>query len=257
MNTDQQSRPLLKTEKLTRFFGSLKAVNGVTFSVRAGERRALIGPNGAGKTTLFNLLAGQLKPTSGSIHFKGEEITRWSPPRRSRFGLGRTFQVSQIFPELSVRENLHLAVLGKSEAEYPLTNYFHSNAETDRKINATLDRFGLADVRKQPAGELSHGQKRQLEIALGWAGEPEVLLMDEPTAGLSPDGRDRMVELIESLPDSLTLVLIEHDMDMALDLADRVTCLHAGSILAEDTPENIQANQRVREVYLGADRPEK
>lgn len=256
MTPDQRSRPLLETEKLTRVFGSLEAVDNVTFSVRAGERRALIGPNGAGKTTFFNLLTGQLEPTSGSVYFKGEEITRWSPRYRSRFGIGRTYQVSQIFPELSVRENLRLAVPGKTGEGYSIATYFQSDAEMNRKINTTLDRFSLADVREQPAGELSHGQKRQLEIALGWAGEPEVLLMDEPTAGLSPDGRDRMVELIESLPDSLTLVLIEHDMDMALDLADRVTCLHAGSILAEDTPENIQTNQRVREVYLGTDRTE-
>lgn len=249
-----ESRPVLRTEALSRQFGSLRAVDGVNFSVQPGECRAIIGPNGAGKTTFFNLLTGELTPTKGLIFFKDEEITNYPPHRRTQLGLGRTFQVSQVFPELSVQENLQLAAQGKNSDKYSIFTAIRSDTRISRKIDVTLDRFHLGNVRSQLAGELSHGRKRQLEVALGWTGDPEILLLDEPAAGLPPEGRDRIFNLLDSLKEDLTVVLIEHDLDLALTLGDRVSCFHRGSILAEDTPQNIQTNKRVRDVYLGTDR---
>lgn len=242
----------LVLENVTKNFGALRAVNDVSIRVEPGERRAIIGPNGAGKTTLFNLITGELPVTAGHISLFGQDITGMPPHRRIAVGLGRTYQITNVFPKLTVEENILLAAQGLSSKKFVL----HRNVSRDGKIwdNAVeaLEELELTHVREALAGELSHGEQRQLELALALAGNPKVLLLDEPAAGLSAGERTLMANLVRGLPDDLTVVLIEHDMDLALGLVDRVTCLHFGEVIAEDTPERIRENEMVQEVYLGA-----
>jgi branched-chain amino acid transport system ATP-binding protein len=233
-------------------FGGLRAVDDVALAVLPGERRALIGPNGAGKTTLFNLIAGALPVTLGRIELFGQDITRLPPHRRAALGLMRTFQISTLFPTLTVHENCLLAVQALSPVKLamhrPLSRYRALHARVDE----TLAAVGLADRAAATVRNLSHGEQRQLEIGLALAGRPRVLLLDEPTAGLSPAESAAMARLLAQLDPAMTVLIIEHDMDIALELAQHVTVLHYGRVIADGTRDAVRADPTVREIYLGA-----
>jgi branched-chain amino acid transport system ATP-binding protein len=242
---------VLRTEHLCRSFGSLIVTNDVSLTVEAGERHVVIGPNGAGKTSLVNQIGGQLEPTTGRIFVKGIDITGWSPSRVSRLGVARTFQRNNLFQNLSVIENLRLAV--QARRGKPL-DFFTPVRRLEDLLTRALDlmrRVHLGEDGGRLVRNLSYGEQRQLEIGIALAGEPDLLLLDEPTSGMSPAETGRMIELIASLPRSLAILMIEHDMQVVFSLADRITVLYYGEVLATGTPAEIQANRRVREVYLG------
>jgi branched-chain amino acid transport system ATP-binding protein len=226
-------------------------VDGISLGVREGERRAIIGPNGAGKTTLFNAIAGEVPVSRGSVRFAGRDVTRLRTHRRAALGMGRTYQITNLFPGLTVEENVRLAVQSLQPRKFSmLSTAAPKGAEADR-IEATLATSGLGTRRRDPARTLSYGEQRQLEFALALAGKPALLLLDEPAAGLSAAERVVMAATISALPRTLTLVLIEHDIDLALSLVDHVTCMYNGTVLVEGSPDAIRANERVQEVYLG------
>jgi len=244
--------PALELEALTRTFGALRAVDGVNLRVMPGERRAVIGPNGAGKTTLFNLITGVLPPTGGHVRLLGRNVDRLPVERRIALGLGRTFQITDVFLGLTVEQNVLLAAFGLSRVKFSLFSRVPRDGADVDEVTRLLESLRLAGVKRKLARELSHGEQRQLEVALALAGRPRVLLLDEPMAGLSPAERVVMAELIRHLPADLTVLLIEHDMDIALGLVDRVTCLHYGRVIAEDAAADIRENDLVQQVYLGA-----
>jgi branched-chain amino acid transport system ATP-binding protein len=243
--------PCLRIEALTKSFGGLEAVKEVTLSVRGGERRAILGPNGAGKTTFFNLVAGDLSPTKGKIFFLGEDITRLSCHRRARRGMARTFQITNLFFNLSVIENLALAVQGLERTKFSLLRPIAAYPHLYERGMALLARIGLEDVRDEVIGNLSYGVQRQIEIMLALTAEPKLLLLDEPTAGLSPAEAAIMVEMLKELPSAITIMIIEHDMDVAFALAESITVLHFGKVIAEGTIEEVRGNKTVQEIYLG------
>jgi branched-chain amino acid transport system ATP-binding protein len=232
-------------------FGALRAVDNVSLAVPAGERRAIIGPNGAGKTTLFNAIAGVLRASEGQISFAGRDITRLRMHDRAALGIGRTFQITNLFPELTVEENVHLAVQGLSPRKFSLLGNGRPTSQEMQVIDQALADSGLAAKHDLITRTLSYGEQRQLELALALASKPKLLLLDEPAAGLSPAERVMMAQIIRNLPREVTLILIEHDMDLALGLVDFVTCLHFGKLLCEGPPEAIRGDERVQEVYLG------
>jgi branched-chain amino acid transport system ATP-binding protein len=244
---------LLAVENVSRHFGSLVAVNNVSMSVQPGELRAVIGPNGAGKTTFFNLISGFLSLTSGRILFDGEDITRLLPARRVWRGITRTFQVTEVFPELSVRENLRIAV--EVAAGYRLRPWL--SREADAEINGRVidlsEMGGLSDKENRSVGELSHGDQRATEIMMALALKPRLLLLDEPTAGMGDQETYNITQLIRRLHKDhrLSIVLIEHDMRVVFHLADRIMVLAEGAMLAEGTPDEIAANEKVQAAYLG------
>ncbi|MGH8870916.1 MAG: ABC transporter ATP-binding protein [Acidimicrobiia bacterium] len=242
----------LRLEGVAKDFGGLRAVDGVSLSVSPGERRAIIGPNGAGKTTLFNLISGGLRVTSGKISLFGADVTGLAPHRRAALGLGRTYQITNVFPGLSVEENVAMAAQGLLRIKFSVIHRPSDSPEVAERTDLAIEQVGLGEVRDSPASLLSHGEQRQLELAIALAGRPRILLLDEPAAGLSSAERALMVRLITDLSRDLTLVLIEHDVDLALGLVDRVTCLHYGNVVAEDSPDAIRRNELVQEVYLGA-----
>jgi branched-chain amino acid transport system ATP-binding protein len=241
----------LRVEGLTHLFGGLRALDGVTVQVDVGERRVILGPNGAGKTTLFNLITGLFSPRAGVIRLFEHDLTALPPYRRSRLGLGRTFQITTLFPRLTVLESVLLAVQGADRARFtlvrPRTAYRHLWEQAEQLLAA----WGLADQRETPTRELSYGAQRQVELVLALAGRPRVLLLDEPTAGLSAAETAAVVAMIERFPRDVTVLLIEHDMDVALALAERITVLHQGRVLAEGTRDEMRADLRVKEIYLG------
>ena len=238
---------VLAVRDLARHFGGVRALNGVTFAVEEGERRAVIGPNGAGKTTLFNVLSGELAPTAGRVELFDEDVTGASTSRLARRGLGRVYQRTELCAALSAQDNVELALLARRVAS-PLAARDPRLAAAARDL---LGRVGLEDREATPARSLSHGERRQLELAVALATEPRVLLLDEPTAGMSPAETARIVELIAALPRSLTLLIVEHDMDVVFRLADRITVLHEGRVIADGAPQEVRADPGVREVYLG------
>jgi branched-chain amino acid transport system ATP-binding protein len=245
------SAPLLALENVAVAFGALRAVDGVSLAVAPGERRAIIGPNGAGKTTLFNAVAGDLAVTSGTVRLAGRDVTRLRTHRRAALGVGRTFQITTLFPGLTVEDNVRLAVRGRSRRKFSFFAAGNGDREENGRVESVLERSRLARSRARLTRALSYGEQRELELALALSGDPKLLLLDEPAAGLSPAERATMAELIRALPRELTLVLIEHDMELALGLVDYVTCLHYGQVLAEGPPADIRENQTVQEVYLG------
>jgi len=243
---------LLKTENLTKAFGALTAVNGVTLEVQAGTLHSIIGPNGAGKTTLFNLLTGQFPPTSGRIVFDGRDITGTPAHQIAHLGLARSFQRTNVFPALSLLDNVWVAAFARSRSWRGLVwRRSDGYAEVTERARAALADVGLADKADQPAREISHGEQRQLELAIALAAAPRVLLLDEPAAGLSPDEMQKMVALVRALKGRYTIVLIEHKMDIIMGVSDRVSVMHFGSLIAEGTPAEIQRNPEVRRAYLG------
>jgi branched-chain amino acid transport system ATP-binding protein len=241
----------LRLEHLNRAFGSLVVTDDVSLDIAEGERHVIIGPNGAGKTSLVNQIGGQLAPSSGRIFVDGLDVTGRAPDRISRMGVARTFQRNNLFQNLSVIENLRLAL----EVRFGKPLDFFRPADQNQPLMARAKDL-MAQVHLGTDGSrivrnLSYGEQRQLEIGMALAGDPKVLLLDEPTSGMSPAETARMIELIANLPRTLAILMIEHDMKVVFTLADRVTVLYYGKILATGTPEEIQANARVREVYLG------
>jgi branched-chain amino acid transport system ATP-binding protein len=242
---------LLEIERLTRYFGALGAVNGVSLSVAARERRAIIGPNGAGKTTLFNLITGHLVPTGGRIVFDGAPVTGLPPYAIARRGLSRSFQRTNVFPRLSVLENLRLAAAAGQPGSYRLFGSIAALPLPLRRAREIAEAVGVVERLDEPAGRLSYGEQRQLEVGIALATSPKLLLLDEPTAGMSPEETHRMTRLLMALPREMTLLIIEHDMDVVFSLADRITVLHYGEVLTEGSPDAVRADARVYEVYLG------
>jgi branched-chain amino acid transport system ATP-binding protein len=244
--------PLLATDALSRDFGALSALNRVSFAVAARERRAIIGPNGAGKTTLFNVITGQLAPTSGRILLDGAPIGGLAPHAVARRGVSRSFQRNNLFPRLAVQENLRLAAAVGAPGAWDLLGSVTRRRGPLDRAREVAETVGLAGRLGEPAGRLSYGEQRQLEIGVALATAPRLLLLDEPTAGMSPEETLRMTRMLEALPRDVTLLIIEHDMDVVGSLADRVTVLHYGEVLTEGTFAQVKADPRVYEVYLGS-----
>jgi len=234
-----------------RRFGGVHAVRGVELEVRPGERRAILGPNGAGKTTLFNLISGEFPPTTGSVELFGVDVTRAPARNRARMGLSRTFQTSRLFLGLSVEDNLYLSVLGVEQGHFRLVKNKH-DSEMREKARAMADAVGLENVLDVLVSELSHGEQRQLEVGMARASDPKLMMLDEPAAGLSRAERVRLTETLQKLDPAITLILIEHDMDVALRVAEWVTMMHDGRVIVEGTPDEIRANQTVHDLYLGS-----
>jgi branched-chain amino acid transport system ATP-binding protein len=240
----------LVLEGVTRTFGALRAIDSVTLSVAAGERRAILGANGAGKTTLVNAITGDFPPTSGRVLFFGEDITDLAPHERIRRGLRRTYQSSLLFRSLTVRENLFLAIRGVSRGRFGLVRPRAAHASRVATQDL-LERIRLTHIAGETVSSLSHGQQRQLEIGMALAGAPRVILFDEPAAGLSPAERRELVLLLGALPKHMGFVLIEHDLEIALKAVERVTVMHDGRVLKHGTPEEIERDPEVQSIYMG------
>jgi len=243
--------PALQIQGLRKAFGGLPASNDISLDVPAGERRLIIGPNGAGKTTLFNLITGALRPDAGAILLFGEEITRLNPHERAHRGVARTYQVITLFPRDTLEHNVVLSLLGLSRTRWDAFRALKADTALHQEARRVLGRVGLEQRAARLIGEVSYGEKRRVEIAMALAQRPKLLLLDEPLAGLSREERTGIKTLINGIPRDVTVIMIEHDMDTALDLADRVTVLHYGSVIVEGTRTEVVADPRTREVYLG------
>ena len=240
----------LRLDGVTRAFGALRAVDEVSLTVAAGQKYAILGSNGAGKTTLFNAITGDFPPTGGRIHFFGEDITELPPHERIRKGLRRTYQSSLLFRDLTVRDNLFLAVRGVANGRFSFLRARQAHAST-RATADLLERVRLSHIADETVATLSHGQQRQLEIGMALAGAPRLILFDEPAAGLSPSERRELVVLLRSLPAHMSFVLIEHDLDIALRVVERVTVMHNGRVLKSGTPAEIENDSEVQAIYMG------
>jgi branched-chain amino acid transport system ATP-binding protein len=246
-----EAQPIIQTKRLSKNFGALRAVNDVDLKVYPGQIHSIIGPNGAGKTTLFNLLTGFLSPTSGKISFKGSEITYLPSFVISRLGIGRSFQITSIFPDLTVFENIWVALQSRTKANYNFIISLRGLRPLEEKTMQILQRIGLADKKAILARNLSHGEKRILDIGIGLSIDPSLLLLDEPASGLTGEEISRVIKLVKGAVGSVTIVLIEHNIDVVLSISDRITVLHQGSVIAEDYPDKIKKNPKVQEAYLG------
>jgi branched-chain amino acid transport system ATP-binding protein len=245
------TEPALELDGLVKEFGGLRAVDGVTLSVAPGERRALIGPNGAGKTTLFGLISGEQRPTAGRIRLFGRDVTRLAPHRRAALGLARTYQITNLFPRLSALDNCVLAAQALSPVKLHLHRAIGRYPALFERASAVLEMVGLGAKGDEVVRNLSHGEQRQLEIGLALAGTPRLILLDEPTAGLSPAESQSMTALLRRLDPAITLLVIEHDMDVAFAVTDRITVLHYGRVVADGRAAEVQADPLVQEIYLG------
>jgi branched-chain amino acid transport system ATP-binding protein len=245
--------PILETRALSRSFGALRAVADVSFAVEPGELRAIIGPNGAGKTSFFHLLSGVIRPSGGRVLFQGEEISALSAPARCRRGISRTFQITSIFPELTVLENVRVSIQLKAGGNFRLLGGRALLSSTESQARASLEFLGLGDRAELPASTLPHGDLRLLELAMALAQRPVLLLLDEPTQGLAPEDTVAAVAVIRQIARerALTILLVEHDMDVVFNLADRISVLHLGQLIAEGSPAEIRANPEVQKAYLG------
>jgi branched-chain amino acid transport system ATP-binding protein len=242
---------ILLTKDLCRNFGGVRAIHNVNLSFAKNEMRAIIGPNGAGKTTFFNVITGRMPPSSGKVIYQGRDITGKSPHEIVRLGITRTFQKSSIFPGLSVFENVRIAVQTQSGRSRRIFSSRLSLSDVNLETESILGRLGLKDQAFALASNLSHGDQRVLEIGIALAGKPSLLLLDEPTAGMSPRETERTTRLIRELCCDLAIILVEHDMDVVMAISDKISVMHYGSIIAEGSPEEIQRNEQVREAYLG------
>ena len=247
------SVPALEARGLVRRFGALIATDDVSFAVQSGARQALIGPNGAGKTTLINLLTGVLKPTAGQVLLQGRDVTHVASSARVRMGLSRTFQINQLFPDLTPAESLALAISERDGSGADFWRVAGGRPEIIAEIESLLTRFGLEADMDQPTRKLSYGKQRLLEIALALATRPRVLLLDEPAAGVPEEERQDILAALAALPSDVAILLIEHDMDLVFNFAERISVLVAGRLMAEGAPDEIAADERVRAVYLGED----
>jgi branched-chain amino acid transport system ATP-binding protein len=244
---------LLSTRSLHKAFGAVVASEALSLEVRRGEIHALIGPNGAGKTTVINQLSGELAPDAGSIHFQGRDITAFSADRRARLGLARTFQVSTLFDAMSVGENLALGVQPRLGHSYRFWRRADRDPELTEAVKKLQSRLELDSLAGQSAGSLAHGDRRRLELAMALAGEPSMLLLDEPMAGASPESSRELGRLLASLKGQVTVLLVEHDMDVVFALADTISVMVAGKCIASGSPESVRADPLVRRAYLGDD----
>jgi len=242
---------VLKVEGLSKRFGGVYSLEDVSFSVSGGERLAIIGPNGAGKTTLFNVLAGQLSATRGRVYLFGQEITNIAPNRRARLGMARSFQISNLFFNLTVLDNTLLAIQGRRARSFQMFRSIETYGDMFAKAKKLLSTTDLWEKRDDLVRNMSHGEQRNLEIVLSLASEPKVLLLDEPTAGLTEAESANIFKLVSGLGSDTTVLFVAHDMDLVLNVADRIIVLHYGHTIAEGTPEEIQANPKVKEVYMG------
>jgi branched-chain amino acid transport system ATP-binding protein len=241
----------LAIEGLSKSFGGLHAVSQVSFSVDAGERVVIIGPNGAGKTTLFNLITGVLSPTDGKIYLFGEDVTQMPSHRRTHKGIARTFQITNLFPELTLQENLVLAVMGTNSLKFVVHKPVTAYKEIQERVEGLLAEWNLQDYRNSLVRNLSYGMQRQIEVLMALACNARILLLDEATAGLPPGEINMLTSMILGLDPSITLLIIEHDMNVAFKLAHRMVVLQNGRVIAEGSPENIKADSKVIEIYLG------
>jgi len=242
---------LLETKNVTKAYGALLAVSDVSFSINPGIIHSIIGPNGAGKTTFFNLLAGVYSPTSGDIVFEGKNISSMKVFKRARLGIGRSYQVTSIFPELTVRENVRVAVQAKGNHNFSLFRPAESLSECMDKTNAILEEMGLISLADQIASTIPYGSQRSLDVAIALATDPKLLLLDEPTSGMSPEDTVKMIDLIERISERYTITLIEHHMSVVMSISDKITVLSQGMVLAEGDPKEIQKNEDVKNAYLG------
>jgi branched-chain amino acid transport system ATP-binding protein len=243
--------PALQLSGLKKSFGGVPAINGVSLEVMPGERRLIIGPNGAGKTTLFNLITGDLPRDGGTVRLFGEEISRFKTHQRAHRGLARTYQIITLFPKDPLEHNIVLSLLGLSKTRWSMFGPLERHVGLYAEARRVLELVGLGHLAQRPIGEVSYGEKRRVEIAMALAQKPRVLLLDEPFAGLSREERVAMKELISKIEREVTVIMIEHDMDTALDMAERITVLHYGSVIVEGTRAEVVADPKTREVYLG------
>jgi branched-chain amino acid transport system ATP-binding protein len=251
---DQESRnsePVLELKGLSKSFGGLRAVRDVDLQVFAGDRKAIIGPNGAGKTTLFNVITGLLPATSGQVLLFGRDVTAWPSHRRTAAGMARTFQITSLFPRLTVLDNVLLAIEGVRKTKFVTWRFLSSYPDVYAKALHLLEQVAFEDRRDVEVRNLSHGEQRQLEIVLGLASDPKILLLDEPAAGLSSGESQDMAKFLMRLDPALAILLIEHDMDVVFDVADHISVLHFGEVLEGGATAQIRASQKVQEIYLG------
>jgi branched-chain amino acid transport system ATP-binding protein len=244
--------PILELRSLSKNFGGLRAVHGVTFKIMPGDRAAIIGPNGAGKTTLFNLITGIFPASSGQVLLFGRDVTSWPSHRRTAMGMARTFQVTHLFPKLSVIDNVLLALTGLKRIKWVMWRPLTSYAPLRERAEELLAAVGFTDRNNLAVGTLSHGEQRQLEIVLGLASNPKILLLDEPAAGLSSGESADMARFLNRLAPSLAIVLIEHDMDVVFDVAKHISVLHFGEVLEQGATEEIRKSARVHDIYFGS-----
>ncbi len=243
--------PALEVKDLCKSFGGLRVASNINLTVAPGERRLIIGPNGAGKTTLFNLITGEMQPNSGRVHLFGRDITQVPSRRRAHLGMTRTYQIITLFARDTILRNVTLALVGLSKLRWnPLVPLEREHAVIDR-ARAVLTRMGLDHIADRPVSETSYGERRRVEIAMALAQEPKVLLLDEPFAGLSIDERQDVQRTILAIPREVTIIMIEHNMDVALEFAERITLLHFGEVIVEGTRKDVVEDPRTREVYLG------
>jgi branched-chain amino acid transport system ATP-binding protein len=243
--------PALELRGLCKSFGGLRATRDVTFKVMPGDRKAIIGPNGAGKTTLFNLITGIFPPSSGQVLLFGKDVTGWPGHRRTAMGMARTFQVTSLFPRLTVLDNVLLAIKGLKPSKFVMWRFLSSYKDVYEEAHRLLEQASFMDRANTEVRYLSHGEQRQLEIVLGLASDPSILLLDEPAAGLSSGESVEMTRFLMRLDPKLAILLIEHDMDVVFDLAHTISVLHFGQILETGTPAQIKTSQKVQEIYLG------
>jgi len=243
--------PVLELRSLSKSFGGLQAVRDVTFKIMPGDRKAIIGPNGAGKTTLFNLITGIFPATSGQVLLFGRNVTTWRSHQRTALGMARTFQITSLFPRLTVLDNVLLAVQGLKSSKFVMWRFLSSYRDVYDKAHALLESARFLDRKDTEVRYLSHGEQRQLEIVLGLASDPKILLLDEPAAGLSSGESAEMVEFLQGLDPHLAILLIEHDMDVVFDVASHISVLHFGEVLETGPTEQIRKSAKVQEIYLG------
>jgi branched-chain amino acid transport system ATP-binding protein len=243
--------PALELRGLSKSFGGLAAVRGVTLTVMPGQRKAIIGPNGAGKTTLFNLITGILPASSGQVVLFGQDVTKWPSHLRTALGMARTFQVTSLFPRLTVLDNVLLAIEGLRPTKFVMWRFLSSYLDVYEKAHGLLERAGFLDRKDTEVRYLSHGEQRQLEIVLGLASDPKILLLDEPAAGLSSGESSEMIRFLAQLDRSLAILLIEHDMDVVFDVAEHISVLHFGEVLEAGSAEQIRGSEKVQQIYLG------
>ena len=254
MNTDAHANgrePVLELRALSKSFGGLRAVRDVTLKIMPGDRKAIIGPNGAGKTTLFNLITGIFPATSGQVVLFGQDVTRWPSHRRTALGMARTFQITSLFPKLTVLDNVLLAIQGLRRSKFVMWRFLSSYRDFYDRAHGLLERARFLDRKDTEVRYLSHGEQRQLEIILGLASDPKILLLDEPAAGLSSGESSEMIRFLAHLDRNLAILLIEHDMDVVFDVAEHISVLHFGEILEAGAAEQIRRSEKVQQVYLG------
>jgi branched-chain amino acid transport system ATP-binding protein len=244
-------RTILKVDHLFKDFSGLEVLAGVSIEIREGERHAVIGPNGSGKTTLFNIITGLYRPSHGRIYFFDKDISGWPAHRIARTGISRSFQVINVFPKMTVYENVRSAVVSKFNRRFNWVSLLDRDKPIEEETFRIIELLSLTDVSDVPAFELSYGKQRHLELALTMSREPVLIMLDEPTAGLNSEETKGAIQLIRRLTEGKTLLLVEHDMDVVFNLADRVTVLGYGTILATGTPDEIQAHEEVKKAYLG------